>query len=52
VVRAYGGWDGDRLGAVVMALHLVEFAHHLCALGQGIVHDQAFADEASPKESD
>jgi hypothetical protein len=35
-----------------MALHLAEFAHELRALGQGLVHHQAFADEASPKEGD
>jgi hypothetical protein len=39
------------LGAVV-ALHLVEFAHELGALVQSLAHQQAFADEACPKEGD
>jgi hypothetical protein len=39
------------LGAVI-ALHLMEFAHQLSALRQGIAHDQAFANEARPKEGD
>jgi hypothetical protein len=36
----------------VVALHLVEFAHELGALVQGLTHQQAFADEAGPKEGD
>jgi hypothetical protein len=43
------GRGGNRLGLVI-ALHLVEFAHELGALVQGLPHQQAFADEAGPKE--
>ena len=46
-----GRWDGNRL-CVALALHLVEFAHELGALGQCVAHRQALADEASPKECD
>ena len=45
------GWNGNRLGPVI-ALQLVEFAHELRALVQGLAHQQAFADEACPKEGD
>jgi hypothetical protein len=34
-VRTARGWSGNRLGAVI-ALHLVEFAHELGALVQGV----------------
>ena len=52
-VRTNWGWDGNRLGDVVIApLHLVKFTHQLRALGQSLVHHHAFADEASPKEGD
>jgi hypothetical protein len=52
-VGTYGGWGGDRLGGVVIApLHLVKFTHQLRALSQGLMHHEAFADEASPKEGD
>jgi hypothetical protein len=50
-VRTGRGWGGNRLGAVI-ALHLVEFPHQLGALGEGMAHHQAFADEACPKEGD
>ena len=50
-VRTGRGWGGNRLGAVI-ALHLVEFAHKLGALGERVAHHQAFADEACPKEGD
>jgi hypothetical protein len=36
----------------VVALHLVEFAHELGALVHGLAHQQAFTDEACPKEGD
>jgi hypothetical protein len=45
------GGSGNRLGAAT-ALHPVEFAHELGALVQGVAHQQAFADEASPEEGD
>ena len=45
------GWGGNRLGAAI-ALHLVEFADHLGALGEGVAHYQAFANEASLKDGD
>ncbi len=44
-------WGGNRLGPVI-ALHLVEFAHDLGALGKSLALHQAFADEAAPKEGD
>jgi hypothetical protein len=44
-------WGGHRLGAAI-TLHLVEFAHELGALVEGLAHHQAFADEACPKEGD
>jgi hypothetical protein len=50
-MRTERGRGGNRLGAVI-ALHLVEFAHELGALGEGVAHHQAFADEACPKEGD
>jgi hypothetical protein len=45
------GWGGNRLGAVI-ALQLAELAHELGALGEGVAHHQAFADEACPKDGD
>jgi hypothetical protein len=36
----------------VVALHPVELAHELGALGEGMAHRQALADEACPKERD
>ena len=36
----------------MFALHLVEFAHQLGTLRQGLTYQQAFTDEARPKEGD
>jgi len=36
----------------MIALQLVEFAHDLGALSQGVADQQAFADEASPEGDD
>jgi hypothetical protein len=50
-VRTAANRGRYRLGAAI-ALHLVEFAHQLGALRQGISHGHAFADEACPKKGD
>jgi hypothetical protein len=50
-LRTGGGWGGHRFGAV-FALHLLEFAHEVGALGVGIADHQAFPDEAGPQEGD
>jgi hypothetical protein len=49
LARTGEGGGGNRLGAVI-SLHLVEFAHELRALVEGVAHHQAFADETCPKE--
>jgi len=44
-----GGRRIDRLGAVI-ALHPVEFAHHLGLSFQRLADQQALADEARPEK--
>jgi hypothetical protein len=50
--RGRGGDGLCGIAIALIALHPLEFAHQLRALGECLVHHQAFADEASPKQSD
>ena len=43
--------NGNRLGAMI-PLQLAQFAHELRVAGGCMAHDDAFADDAAPKESD